>query len=43
MKAVCPSVGECQGQKAEVGRFLSRGRGEGLGEVALWRRNQERG
>jgi hypothetical protein len=31
MKAVCPSVGECQGQEAEVGGLVSWERGEGLG------------
>ena len=29
VKALCPSVGECQGQEAEVGGLVSRGRGEG--------------
>jgi hypothetical protein len=32
MKALCPSVGECQGQEAGVGRLVSRGRGEGKRE-----------
>jgi hypothetical protein len=27
MKALCPSVGECQGQEAEVGGLVSRGEG----------------
>jgi hypothetical protein len=27
MKAICPSVGECQGQKVEVGRLVSWRRG----------------
>jgi hypothetical protein len=31
MKAVWPSVGECQGQKARVGELVSRGRWEGIG------------
>jgi hypothetical protein len=31
VKALCPSVGECQGQEAGVGGFLSRGRGTGMG------------
>jgi hypothetical protein len=35
VKALCPSVGEYQGQKAGVGRLVSRGRG-------FWRGNQER-
>jgi hypothetical protein len=30
MKAVCPSVGECQVQKAGVGELVSRGSGEGI-------------
>jgi hypothetical protein len=29
MKALCPNVGECQDQEAEVGGLISRGRGEG--------------
>jgi hypothetical protein len=28
-KAVCPNVGECQGQEAGVGGLVSRGDGEG--------------
>jgi hypothetical protein len=28
MKAVCPSVGECQGQKSGVGELVSRKKGE---------------
>jgi hypothetical protein len=27
VKALCPSVGECQDQEAEVGGLMSRGRG----------------
>ena len=30
VKALCPSVGECQGQEAGVGGLVSRGRGEGI-------------
>jgi hypothetical protein len=30
VKALCPSVGECQGQEAGVGGLVSRGRGEGV-------------
>ena len=41
VKVLCPSVGECQGQEAGVGRLVSRGRGEGIGGVR--RGNQERG
>ena len=32
MKALCPSVGECQGQEEGVGGLVSRGRGEGIGD-----------
>jgi hypothetical protein len=31
MKALCPSVGKCQGQEAGVGRLLRRERGEVIG------------
>ena len=31
LKALCPSVGECEGQEAGVGGLVSRGMGEGLG------------
>jgi hypothetical protein len=31
VKALCPSVGECQGQEAKVGGLVSRGRGEEIG------------
>ena len=31
MKALCPSVGECQDQEAGVGGLVSRGSGEGIG------------
>ena len=44
MKALCPSVGECQGQEAGVGGLVSRGKREGIrGRVFFWRGNQERG
>jgi hypothetical protein len=33
MKALCPSVGECQGQEAGGGGLVSRRRGEGMGRV----------
>jgi hypothetical protein len=39
VKALCPSVGECQGQEAEVGGLVRRGRGEVIGEGCLQRRN----
>ena len=31
VKVLCPSIGECQGQEAGVGRLGSRGMGKGLG------------
>jgi hypothetical protein len=31
VKALCPSVGECQGQEVRVGELVSRGREEGVG------------
>ena len=37
VKVLCPSIGECQGQKVGVGGLVSRGREEVIGE------NQERG
>jgi hypothetical protein len=40
VKDLCPSVGECQGQKARVVGLVSRGKGRGCG---FWRGNQERG
>ena len=41
VKALCPSVGECQGQEAGVGGLVSRRRGDGIG--GFRRINQERG
>ena len=41
MKALCPSVGECQGQEEGVGGLVSRGRGEGI--EGFQRGKQERG
>jgi hypothetical protein len=41
VKALCPSVGECQIQEAGVGGLVSRGSGEGIG--GFQRGNQERG
>jgi hypothetical protein len=40
VKVLCPSIGECQGQEAGVGRLVSRGREERIG---FWRENKERG
>jgi hypothetical protein len=37
VKVVCPSVGECQGQKAKVHGLMSRGRRKGLGGGSLQR------
>ena len=35
VKALCPSVRECQGQEAGVDRLVRRGREEGMGEGAF--------
>jgi hypothetical protein len=35
MKALCPSVGECQGQEVGVGGLMSIGRGDRIG--SFWR------
>ena len=40
-KALCPSVGEYQGQEVGVGRLVSRGRGKRID--GFQRRNKERG
>ena len=32
VKVLCPSIGECLGQEAGVGRLGSRGRGERIGD-----------
>ena len=40
VKVLCPSIGECQGQKAGVGGLVSWGRGERIG--GFWRGNQEK-
>jgi hypothetical protein len=34
-KALCPSVGECQGQEGGVGGLVSKGGGKGLGRGTL--------
>ena len=31
MKALCSSVGECQGQEVGLGKLVSWGRGKGIG------------
>ena len=41
VKALCPSVGECQGQEAGVGGLVNRGSREGIGDFQ--RGKQERG
>jgi hypothetical protein len=41
VKVLCPSVGECQGQEAEVGGLVSSGVGGGIG--GFQRVNPERG
>jgi hypothetical protein len=43
VKALCPSVGECQGQKTGLCGLVSRGRGQGIGEGRFQRGNQGRG
>jgi hypothetical protein len=43
MKALCPSVGECQGQEEGVGGLVNRERGKVIGDSVFWRGNQERG
>ena len=40
VKALCSSIGECQGQEEGVGWLVSRGKEKGIG--GFWRRNQER-
>jgi hypothetical protein len=37
VKVLCPSIGECLGQEAGVGRLVSRGRRERIGD--FWRGN----
>ena len=41
VKVLCPSIGECQGQEAGVGRLVSSGRGKRIGDFQ--RGNKERG
>ena len=41
VKVLWPRIGECQGQKAGVGGFVSSGKMEGIG--GFWRGNQESG
>ena len=41
VKALCSSLGKCQGQEAGVGRLVNRGRGRGEGEGVFWKGNQE--
>jgi hypothetical protein len=38
VKALCPSVGECQDREVGVGGLVSRGRGDGMGG---WSGNDE--
>ena len=35
VKALCPSIGECQGQEAGAGVLVSRKRVEGMGDRVL--------
>jgi hypothetical protein len=41
VKALSPSVGECQGQEVGVGGLVNRGSGERIG--VFWRGIKERG
>jgi hypothetical protein len=41
VKALCPSIGECQDQEAGVGGLVSRGKGDEIG--GFQRGNKERG
>ena len=41
VKALCPSVADCQDREVGVGGLVSRGRGDGIGEFQ--RGNEERG
>jgi hypothetical protein len=43
VKALCPSVGECEGQEVGVGGLVRMGRREGIGGGGFKRGNQERG
>ena len=40
VKALCPSVGECQDREAGVGRLVSREEGDGIGGLGMG--NEER-
>ena len=42
LKALCSSVGECQGQEVGVGGLVSRGRGEGLRGGGFQRETRKR-
>jgi hypothetical protein len=41
VKALCPSVGECQDKEVRVSGLVSRGRDDGMG--GGWRGNEEGG
>jgi hypothetical protein len=43
VKALCPSVGECQGQAAGVVGLVSRGRGEGIEDREFLERKPGKG
>jgi hypothetical protein len=43
VKALCPSVGECQGQEEGVCKLVSSGSGEGIGRMGFQRGNQDWG
>jgi hypothetical protein len=43
VKALCPRVGECQGQEAGVGGLVSRGEGERGRRRVFFRRETRKG
>ena len=43
VRALCPGVGECQGQEEGVGGLVSRGRGKGIREGYFRRETRKEG
>ena len=43
LKAVCPKVGECQGQEVGVGGLVRKGRGEGIARGFISEGNHGKG
>ena len=41
VKALCPSIGECQGQEVQMGGFVSSGLGKGEGEEVFRRETRK--